>query len=74
MMMESGTIFHKDKLHGKKYLWELMRSLEEVPESGNPVTSHQVYQVWSPHYDTIQNRVASPRCVRGTAAPQSARS
>jgi transposase len=33
LLMESGTAFHKDKLHGKKYFSELMKSLEEVPES-----------------------------------------
>jgi transposase len=33
LLMESGTAFHKDKLHGKKYFTELMKSLEEVPES-----------------------------------------
>src|ERR1700722_18356138 len=33
LLMESGTSFHKTKLHGKKYFSELMKSLEEVPES-----------------------------------------
>src|SRR5277367_1378162 len=33
LLMESGTAFVKDKLHGKKYFSELMKSLEEVPES-----------------------------------------
>jgi transposase len=33
LLMESGTTFVKDKLHGKKYFSELMKSLEEVPES-----------------------------------------
>jgi transposase len=33
LLMESGTSFHKTKLHGKKYFTELMGSLEEVPES-----------------------------------------
>jgi transposase len=33
LLMESGTPFHKTKLHGKKYFTELMGSLEEVPES-----------------------------------------
>jgi transposase len=33
LLMESGTCFHKDKLHGKKYFTALMKSLEEVPES-----------------------------------------
>jgi transposase len=33
LLMESGTAFHKDKLHGKKYFSNLMKSLEEVPES-----------------------------------------
>lgn len=33
LLMESGTVFQKEKLHGKKYFCELMRSLEEVPES-----------------------------------------
>lgn len=33
LLMESGTSFVKDKLHGKKYFTELMGSLEEVPES-----------------------------------------
>jgi transposase len=33
LLMESGTSFVKDKLHGKKYFTELMKSLEEVPES-----------------------------------------
>jgi transposase len=33
LLMESGTGFHKDKLHGKKYFSNLMKSLEEVPES-----------------------------------------
>jgi len=33
LLMESGTPFVKDKLHGKKYFSELMESLEEVPQS-----------------------------------------
>ena len=33
LLMESGTCFHKDKLHGKKYFTALRKSLEEVPES-----------------------------------------
>jgi hypothetical protein len=33
LLMESGTSFIKEKLHGKKYFFELMGSLEEVPES-----------------------------------------
>ena len=33
LLMETGTTFVKDKLHGKKYFSELMESLEEVPES-----------------------------------------
>jgi len=33
LLMESGTSFVKDKLHGKRYFAELMGSLEEVPES-----------------------------------------
>ena len=33
LLMETGTAFHKDKLHGKKYFSELIKSLQEVPES-----------------------------------------
>src|ERR1700691_2373082 len=33
LLMESGTAFDKDKLDGKKYFTELMKSLQEVPES-----------------------------------------
>lgn len=33
LLMESGTVFDKQRLHQKKYFAELMRSLEEVPES-----------------------------------------
>jgi transposase len=33
LLMESGTPFIKDKLHGKKYFSALMKGLEEVPES-----------------------------------------
>jgi transposase len=33
LLMESGTAFDKDKLHGKKYFTALMKSLQEVPES-----------------------------------------
>jgi transposase len=33
LLMESGTSFVKDKLHGKRYFAELMGTLEEVPES-----------------------------------------
>jgi transposase len=33
LLMESGTAFNKEKLHGKKYFSHLMESLEEVPES-----------------------------------------
>jgi transposase len=33
LLMERGAPFVKDKLHGKKYFSELMKSLEEVPES-----------------------------------------
>jgi transposase len=33
LLMESGTVFNKQKLHQKKYFADLMKSLEEVPES-----------------------------------------
>jgi transposase len=33
LLMESGTAFNKQKLHGKKYFAGLMKTLEEVPES-----------------------------------------
>jgi transposase len=33
LLMESGTPFNKQKLHQKKYFSDLMKSLEEVPES-----------------------------------------
>src|ERR1700692_150185 len=33
LLMESGTAFNKQKLHQKKYFADLMKSLEEVPES-----------------------------------------
>src|ERR1700683_4719085 len=33
LLMESGVPFHKTKLHGKKYFSNLVKSLEEVPES-----------------------------------------
>ena len=33
LLMESGTVFHKEKLHGKKYFSALIETLEEVPES-----------------------------------------
>ena len=33
LLMESGTPFHKQKLHGKKYFAQLLKSLQEVPES-----------------------------------------
>jgi transposase len=33
LLMESGTAFNKEKLHGKKYFAELIKSLREVPES-----------------------------------------
>jgi transposase len=33
LLMESGVSFHKTKLHGKKYFSNLIKSLEEVPES-----------------------------------------
>ena len=33
LLMESGTAFNKGKLHQKKYFADLMKSLEEVPES-----------------------------------------
>jgi transposase len=33
LLMESGTAFDKDKLHGKKYFTQLMESLKEVPQS-----------------------------------------
>src|SRR5580658_10565588 len=33
LLMESGTAFNKEKLHGKKYFANLMKTLEEVPES-----------------------------------------
>ena len=33
LLMESGTAFNKEKLHGKKYFAGLMKTLEEVPES-----------------------------------------
>jgi transposase len=33
LLMETGTTFVKEKLHGKKYFASLIHSLEEVPES-----------------------------------------
>jgi transposase len=33
LLMESGTAFDKNKLHGKKYFTQLLKSLEEVPQS-----------------------------------------
>jgi transposase len=33
LLMESGTVFQKEKLYGKKYFSALIESLEEVPES-----------------------------------------
>ena len=33
LLMESGVSFHKTKLQGKKYFSNLIKSLEEVPES-----------------------------------------
>lgn len=33
LLMETGTPFQKEKLHGKRYFAELLKSLEEVPES-----------------------------------------
>jgi hypothetical protein len=33
LLMETGTPFVKEKLHGKKYFADLLQSLEEVPES-----------------------------------------
>ena len=33
LLMESGTAFNKEKLHQKKYFADLMKSLQEVPES-----------------------------------------
>lgn len=33
LLMESGISFDKDKLHGKKYFANLIKSLQEVPES-----------------------------------------
>jgi len=33
LLMETGTPFQKEKLHGKKYFANLLKNLEEVPES-----------------------------------------
>jgi transposase len=33
LLMESGTSFNKEKLHGKKYFSSLLEELEEVPDS-----------------------------------------
>ena len=33
LLMETGTPFNKEKLHGKKYFAHLLKTLEEVPES-----------------------------------------
>jgi len=33
LLMETGTPFNKEKLHGKKYFTHLLENLEEVPES-----------------------------------------
>jgi transposase len=33
LLMESGTPFNKEKLHGKKYFSRLLNQLEEVPDS-----------------------------------------
>jgi transposase len=33
LLMETGTPFEKEKLHGKKYFTNLLKTLQEVPES-----------------------------------------
>ena len=33
LLMETGTPFNKEKLHGKKYFAQLLETLQEVPES-----------------------------------------
>jgi transposase len=33
LLMETGTPFNKEKLHGKKYFAQLIQTLEQVPES-----------------------------------------
>lgn len=33
LLMESGAPFNKEKLHGKKYFAQLLKDLQEVPES-----------------------------------------
>lgn len=33
LLMESGAVYNKDKLHGRKYFARLLDSLEEVPDS-----------------------------------------
>jgi len=34
LLMETGTPYNKQKLHGKKYFARLLKELQEVPESG----------------------------------------
>lgn len=33
LLMECGTVFEKEKLHGKKYFFRLLNELQEVPDS-----------------------------------------
>ena len=33
LLMETGAVYNKEKLHGRKYFTDLVKNLEEVPES-----------------------------------------
>jgi len=44
LLMETGTPFQKEKLHGKKYFANLLRHLEEVPESVKDRGAMEMFQ------------------------------
>jgi transposase len=66
LLMESGTAFHKDKLHGKKYFSDLMKSLEEVPESVKELLrmSRGSMEMFQSTQQQIIKRLLSERALR----------
>ena len=56
LLMESGVSFHKTKLQGKRYFADLIKSLEEVPESVKDLL--RMSRATKDMFEGVQNQLA----------------
>lgn len=62
LLMETGTPYNKQKLHGKRYFADLLRNLQEVPDSVKDLlkTSRAALEM----FETVQKRLVRQLLVR----------